>query len=149
MRKSIDTYVEGIAHDNKGVIEENNMTVAEYIICDAENGLGYHGFFDDDELDETGEPSEVQIEELKSYLNEYYSYRYISPSKVETLNDLVSFINERGDWSPEVSNIIETRGWEDLTGEERGVCRDKAGNQVIINDNGEAELISASESESE
>lgn len=74
MRKSIDTYIQAIAHDNEQTIIENGMTIAEYIINDAENGIGYYEFFDDDELDETGEPSESQIEELKEYLNDNYSY---------------------------------------------------------------------------
>lgn len=74
MRKSIDTYVQSIARDNEQVIRENGMTIAEYIISDAENGVGYYEFFDDEELDETGEPSESQIEELKEYLNDNYSY---------------------------------------------------------------------------
>jgi hypothetical protein len=37
MRKSIDTYVKAIAHDNEQEIRENYMTVADYIINDAEN----------------------------------------------------------------------------------------------------------------
>ena len=32
MRKSIDTYIKAIAHDNEQVIRENYMTVADYII---------------------------------------------------------------------------------------------------------------------
>ena len=61
MRKSIDTYVQSIAHDDKLYIIENGMTVAEYIINNAENGTGYYEFFDDSEL-ESNEPSEEQIE---------------------------------------------------------------------------------------
>lgn len=49
------------------------MTVAEYIINNAENGTGYYEFFDDSEL-ESNEPSEEQIDELKEYLNNNYSY---------------------------------------------------------------------------
>lgn len=74
MLKRIDTYVQSIARDNEQVISENGMTIAEYIISDAENGTGYYEFFDDEELDEAGEPSEAQIEELKEYLNDNYSY---------------------------------------------------------------------------
>lgn len=73
MRKSIDTYIKAIAHDNEQVIRENYMTVADYIINDAENCTGYYEYFDDEELDETGEPSEAQIEELKAYLRENYT----------------------------------------------------------------------------
>lgn len=74
MRKSIDTYVQSIAHDNAQYINENGQTVAEYLINNAENNTGYHEFFNSQELDETGEPAEKQIEELKEYLNENYSY---------------------------------------------------------------------------
>lgn len=49
------------------------MTVADYIINDAENCTGYYEYFDDEELDETGDPSEAQIEELKAYLREHYT----------------------------------------------------------------------------
>lgn len=73
MRKSIDTYAQSIAHDDKLYIIENGMTVAEYIINNAENGTGYYEFFDDSEL-ESNEPSEEQIDELKEYLNNNYSY---------------------------------------------------------------------------
>lgn len=73
MRKSIDTYIKAIAHDNEQEIRENYMTVADYIINDAENCSGYYEYFDDEELDETGEPTEAQIDELKAYLREYYT----------------------------------------------------------------------------
>lgn len=73
MRKSIDTYIKAIAHDYEQEIRENYMTIADYIINDAENCTGYYEYFDDEELDETGEPSEAQIEELKAYLRENYT----------------------------------------------------------------------------
>ena len=73
MRKSIDTYIQSIARENEQEIRENYMTVADYIINDAENCTGYYDFFEDDELDETGEPTEAQIEELKAYLREHYT----------------------------------------------------------------------------
>ena len=73
MRKSIDTYVKAIAHDNEQEIRENYMTVADYIINNAENCTGYYEYFDDEELDETGEPTEAQIDELKTYLRKHYT----------------------------------------------------------------------------
>lgn len=73
MRKLIDTYIQSIARDNESEIRENYMTVADYIINDAENCTGYYDFFENEELDETGEPSEAQIEELKAYLRENYT----------------------------------------------------------------------------
>lgn len=73
MRKSIDTYIKAIAHDNESEIRENYMTIADYIINDAENCTGYYEYFDDEELDETGEPSEAQIDELVAYLRENYT----------------------------------------------------------------------------
>ena len=74
MRKSIDTYVQGIAHDNAEFIVNGSESIADYIIQTAENGTGYEEFFDDDELDETGEPKHEQIDELKAYLNQNYNY---------------------------------------------------------------------------
>lgn len=74
MRKSIDTYVQGIAHDNAEFIVNGSESIADYIIKTAENGTGYEEFFDDDELDETGEPTDEQIDELKDYLNQNYNY---------------------------------------------------------------------------
>lgn len=73
MRKSIDTYINAIAHNNELYIRESYMTVADYIINNAENCSGYYEFFDDEELDETGKPTEAQIDELKAYLREYYT----------------------------------------------------------------------------
>lgn len=63
--------------------------------------------------------------------------------EVKTLQQLVEYINERDEWSLDVSNIIESNGWQDITGEERGVCLDAEGNEmVIINDEGKAEINS-------
>ena len=75
MRKSIDTYVKSIASDNKKfILEGGYKSVADYIIRDAENGIGYNEYFDDSELDESGEPTEEQIYEFKEYLNDNYNY---------------------------------------------------------------------------
>ena len=61
--------------------------------------------------------------------------------EVRTLAQLVGFINERDAWSLDVADIIESNGWQDITGEERGVCIDAEGNEmVVINDNGQAEI---------
>lgn len=60
-------------------------------------------------------------------------------AEVKTLEQLVEFINERDEWSNEVSDIIESNGWQDLSGDEFDVCQD--GNQkVAINENGKAEI---------
>ena len=74
MRKSIDTYVHGIAHDNSESIINGYESIADYIISTAENGTGYKEYFDNNELDENGEPPYDKIEELKDYLNENYGY---------------------------------------------------------------------------
>ena len=75
MKKSIDTYVQSIASDNKQFILEGGYeSVADYIISNAENGIGYNEYFDDSELDESGEPTQEQIDELKNYLNDSYDY---------------------------------------------------------------------------
>ena len=63
--------------------------------------------------------------------------------EVRTLQQLVEYINERDEWSLDVSDIIESNGWQDITGEERGVCLDAEGNEmVIINDEGKAAINS-------
>lgn len=75
MRKSIDTYVKSIASENKqSILEGGYESVADYIISNAENGIGYNEYFDDSELDESGEPTQEQIDELKNYLNDNYDY---------------------------------------------------------------------------
>ena len=75
MRKSIDTYVQSIVRDNKRfIIEGGYESVADYIISGAENGTGYYEYFDNSELDESGEPTQEQIDELKNYLNDSYDY---------------------------------------------------------------------------
>ena len=61
--------------------------------------------------------------------------------EVRTLAQLVKFINERDEWSIDVADIIESNGWQDITGEDRGVCIDAEGNEmVVINDKGQAEI---------
>ena len=74
MRKSIDTYVQGIAHDDAESIVNGSESIADYISNTAESGTGYEELFDDDGIDETGEPTDEQIDELKDYLNENYDY---------------------------------------------------------------------------
>ena len=75
MRKSIDTYVQSIVRDNKRfIIEGGYESVADYIISGAENGTGYYEYFDDSELDESGEPTQEHIDELKNFLRDNYNY---------------------------------------------------------------------------
>ncbi len=75
MRKSIDTYLQSIVRDNKRfIIEGGYESVADYIISGAENGTGYYEYFDDSELDESGEPTQEQIDELKNFLSDNYNY---------------------------------------------------------------------------
>lgn len=75
MRKSIDTYVQSIVRDNKRfIIEGGYESVADYIISVAENGTGYYEYFDNSELDESGEPTQEQIDELKNFLSDNYNY---------------------------------------------------------------------------
>lgn len=76
MRKSIDTYVQSIAYDNAQHIKEGGyVSIADYIISNAENGTGWTEYFDEIELEEPAfEPTDEQIEELKDYLNENYNY---------------------------------------------------------------------------
>ena len=66
MRKSIDTYINAIAHDNEQYIKDGGYSsMADYIISNAES-TGWQEFFDDSELNETGEPTDEQIDELKA-----------------------------------------------------------------------------------
>lgn len=59
--------------------------------------------------------------------------------EVRTLSQLVEYINERNEWTNDVTDIIESNGWQDITDVERGVCLDKEGNlMVVINDQGKA-----------
>ena len=75
MRKSIDTYVQSIVRGNKRfIIEGGYESVADYIISGAENGTGYYEYFDDSELDESGEPTQEHIDELKNFLSDNYNY---------------------------------------------------------------------------
>lgn len=62
MRKSIDTYVQSITSDNKQFILDGGYeSIADYIINDTDNGIGYNEYFDDSELDESGEPTENRL----------------------------------------------------------------------------------------
>lgn len=77
MKKSIDTFVQGIAQDNEQYIMEGGYSsIADYIISNAINGTGWGEFFDDSELEEpTCEPTDEQINELKEYLKDNYNYK--------------------------------------------------------------------------
>lgn len=76
MKKSIDTYVQDITHDNAQYIKDGGYeSIADYIISNAENSTGWTEYFDDTELEEPAcEPTSEQIEELKDYLNENYNH---------------------------------------------------------------------------
>lgn len=70
MKKSIDTLIEGVAHDNADYI---NTTIANYLIESAESEeFGWNWFFDADEIEENGEPTADQIGVVKDYLNKYW-----------------------------------------------------------------------------
>lgn len=61
--------------------------------------------------------------------------------EVKSLSDLVQYINEVEEWPLNVSTIIKSNGWQDITDEERGICLNSEGSEmVIINDKGIAEI---------
>ena len=60
---------------------------------------------------------------------------------VKSMTDLVEYINRHEDWQMEVETIIALNGWIDDCGETYGVCHDDNGNKVIINEQGDAEVI--------
>lgn len=61
--------------------------------------------------------------------------------EIETLQDLVQYINKHEEWPLNVSGIIKSRGWQDITDVERGVCLNSEGSEmVVINDKGKAEI---------
>ena len=66
----------------------------------------------------------------------------MNATEVKTLEQLVEFINERDEWSNEVSDIIENNGWQELTDNEFDVCQDDD-RKVAINENGDAEIQNA------
>lgn len=70
MKKSIDTLIVGVARDNAAFI---GTTIANYLIESAENEeFGWNWFFDYDEIEENGEPTTDQVDEVKNYLNSYW-----------------------------------------------------------------------------
>lgn len=70
MKKAIDTLIKGVARENADYID---TTVARYLIDSAESEeFGWHWFFDGEEIEENGEPTDEQISEVKDYLNNYW-----------------------------------------------------------------------------
>ena len=61
--------------------------------------------------------------------------------KITTLDQLADYINESNDWQLDVEDIIELNGWHSDCGEIYGVCHDDNGNKVVINEQGDAEVI--------
>ena len=61
--------------------------------------------------------------------------------KIATLDQLADYINESNDWQLDVEDIIELNGWHSDCGETYGVCHDDNGNKVVINEQGDAEVI--------
>ena len=76
MRKSIDTYLKSIMHDNEDYIRENYYSLGEYIIINAVTKTGWRKYFDDSELNETGEPNKEQVGELIKYLYQKYNSKF-------------------------------------------------------------------------
>lgn len=133
MRRSIDTYVQAIAHDNAEFI---NTTIADYIWNDIEDGNSSpYEFFDLNEYtDEDGYESELtndQLNELKEYLYKYYNY-----NPLDSLEALADFLNEKDDYPVDaVENAIERNKWA-TDDDDMHICND--GDYVLLfNDNGE------------
>ena len=61
--------------------------------------------------------------------------------KITTLDQLANYINESNDWQLDVEDIIEQNGWHSDCGDTYGVCHDDKGNKVVINEQGDAEVI--------
>ena len=61
--------------------------------------------------------------------------------KITTLDQLADYINESNDWQLDVEDIIELNGWHRDCGDTDGVCHDDNGNKVVINEQGDAEVI--------
>ena len=61
--------------------------------------------------------------------------------KITTLDQLAYYINESNDWQLDVEDIIELNGWHSDCGDTYGVCHDDKGNKVVINEQGDAEVI--------
>lgn len=65
-------------NENANIIylhRDNQSSIADYIIHNAENGAGWYEYFDDSETeDNLGEPTQEQIDELEAYLEENYNY---------------------------------------------------------------------------
>lgn len=77
MKRNIDEFVGEIIRDNEEFIKESCCTsIAQYIILSAESSGNWWEFFDKDEYEENPdlEPTSEQVDELKDYLNKYYSY---------------------------------------------------------------------------
>lgn len=87
MKANIETYLAGVINDNKQYIT-NFATIADYIICRADFGTGWCEYFDNDELtDNAGqEPTAEQVDELRKYLEDNYSYQ-IEDTELEENND--------------------------------------------------------------
>ena len=60
---------------------------------------------------------------------------------VKSMTDLVEYINRHEDWQMEVETIIALNGWIDDCGETYVVCHYDNGNKVVINEQGDAEVI--------
>lgn len=60
---------------------------------------------------------------------------------VESMTALVEYINRHIDWQLDVETIIDVNGWHNDCGETYGVCHDDNGNKVVINEQGNAEII--------
>lgn len=110
MRHSIDTYIQGIINDNKSYILDGGYTsVADYLISEAENGLGWIEFFDDEELD-GGEPSEEQIDNLRGFLSRNYDYLPIDDD--DDLMTALEAIDKDASVPDAIDRAAEQLGWE-------------------------------------
>ena len=61
--------------------------------------------------------------------------------KITTLYQLADYINDNNDWQLDVEDIIEKNGWHSDCGDNYGVCHDDNNNKVVINEQGNAEVI--------
>ena len=83
--------------------------------------------------------SELHVYNLFSALD--ITVKSYNMKKITTLYQLADYINDNNDWQLDVEDIIEQNGWHSDCGDTYGVCHDDNNNKVVINEQGNAEVI--------
>ena len=120
MRKSIDTYIDGIAMSNaRYIIEGGYCSIAEYLLNSIASNDDLREYCDDKEI-VRGSITDDMAEEIKGYINANYNYLPFDYYFKYYLQTACRFVDKEG--NNEVFAVCETDDISEVVMQEKCEC---------------------------